>query len=459
VGNWNVGNWYIRYTDGPNDGIVGSNSAVGLVYPMARPLPFDWTQGADLKRYWTDEVHYTGFDGFPYYMGRGGGKSRAYDCIVSRDTPPSWCKRATSDVLAAQEQFQPESTATLDGIVENGASATHYLTVDSNKRTQFTLAWASESLSFTLIQPDGTTITPEYAAENSAFVSYEFVQGGAEFPSMATYTFLSTMPGEWALNINADPSNAASVAYVTFASMETDVTLNVSQDQENYHIGDLALFNASFEQFDSLTNVSVSALIKRPDGQEDLIEMTDNGGGTYRGLYYVPNAAGRVVIQVTATGMNDGMPFTRQVERIWNIIPSGATINHVVADYGYDEDGDGVYDTLDVLVDVTVDTAAMYHLSALLSANGTFIDSAMTPVYLSPGTSQVYLSFPATAIAQSQLDGPYTVGNAFLTRDDYSGIVVASASEVGMTSYYRASDFDPSLDSAVELWMPAIRVP
>ncbi len=108
-------------------------------------------------------------------------------------------------------------------------------------------------------------------------------------------------------------------------------------------------------------------------------------------------------------------------------VASGFSTGH--SDSGADTDGDGLYDYLDVTVNLNIATAGNYSVSGSLSGGAsdyatttygaattkttssgyTYVDYAWKDAELSKGSQSVTLRFDGSKIRKSKVDGPYTV--------------------------------------------------
>lgn len=453
--------WLLWPTEGRNDGLVGSHSAVGWARTPGLDvygyLPPSWPKAALPAQYWTDEVH-IGDWGNAYYENRSDtpdGRSQSYSCIqyqnqMGKIPRPEFCR----DPLAAQQVRSAteapalsQTTASVSGEVSTGQSVTHTLSIDADAASLFTLAWSEGSVDFSLARPDGQVVTPAYAAAHPDEVAYTSAAASPEFPPFASYAFTSTLPGQWRLQITGVDVGASPAGYVSFVALESTRTLSVSQDSTLYAVGDTATFTATLQGGNGgIAGAMVTAELNRPDGVTETLTLADVGGGVYRTNCTVPDAGGRVVMSVIATGSDGGIPFTRQTERIWTIAPDTAQFTGAGTDRGIDADGNGRYESLRVDVQVNVTRPATYTLSARLAKGGVAIGS--TAVYSEIAAAGVYtlpLSFDGSDIWAAQQDGPYTVANAVLNNISIGSVPVADAETLHTTAAYAADDFAPDM--------------
>ncbi len=87
-----------------------------------------------------------------------------------------------------------------------------------------------------------------------------------------------------------------------------------------------------------------------------------------------------------------------------------ASFTGSIMDTGIDSDGDGLYEQLEVKVEVVAIVPGTYSIGAILEdGSGNRIDTAETKVKLSRMPSEIALRFSGTAISRHGADGPYQV--------------------------------------------------
>jgi hypothetical protein len=106
-----------------------------------------------------------------------------------------------------------------------------------------------------------------------------------------------------------------------------------------------------------------------------------------------------------------------------------------------DDDGDGLYEYLDVNAGVSVTQPGDFTVAAVLyGGDGRYIDLANATVYSSTGSTTLTLRFDGRAIRASKLDGPYTVTEVLLL-DDAALIKLDEADGVWVTPPYDHRQF------------------
>src|SRR5438132_6062428 len=120
--------------------------------------------------------------------------------------------------------------------------------------------------------------------------------------------------------------------------------------------------------------------------------------------------------------------------------PMPAFITPPHPDSGQDTNGNGLFDFLNIDVQVQVNVPANYSLSAFLhTANSTLALFAFASVFLPIGPGSIRVSFPGWPINQSGVDGPYTV--ELQLYESSTGFPLGSNTTT--TQAYSHLDFDP----------------
>jgi pimeloyl-ACP methyl ester carboxylesterase len=428
--------------DGLNDGMVGSYSAVGWLYPFG----WDVVRDPEAGRYWTNETHSPRVGGPTYFEPQAGPESQAFRCIawLLGKRPRVDCPAATRPTLNAP-QTEPDlssTTASVTGHLDSGQSALHTLPIDANAHSIFFLSWLTGTVSFTLTQPNGQAITPEYALLHPEIVAYTTGQGEGELPPFATYSFTSTLPGSYTLTVSALNAGGGGVDYSVFAALETSRSFSITSDADLYQVGQTAIFTGFLSgSGGGIAGAMMQGYLIRADGVTQTLAFTEAGGGLYQAAYLVPDAPGYLHAIFTATGNDGGASFNRQIDQLLAIAPHAAQLAGVYADRREDRNGDGFHDTLAVEARVTAAQVGTYTLSADLVVANQTVAHALEYAVLAAGSQTVTLRFNGEDIRRSRLDGPYTVTQLYLVDLEAGGIPAETAIAVWVTAPYGWRDF------------------
>ena len=347
----------------------------------------------------------------------GTGYSQTYSCILSADNGlamPDFCKSAQYPAAVMLQAnlattTLDQLTQVLSGSIASNQNLTRSLYIDSSQASQFHLSWASGPLALTLIDPNGGIIDPDYAALHPDQVSYHFLAGGPDVSPQVTYYFTNTLQGAWQLKLSAGDVGAG-VAYNAFAALQSDRKLTFETNKEAYAIGETAQLTATLQnQQAGIPGASVSVTLTRSDASSQVITLLDQGNGMYTGSYSIPDAPGYLAAQVNADGVDNGVIFSRHVDWIGTIFPGVLELTGVYDGQARNDNGDALYETYDLAVEVSAAQQTQATFVANLAADGTVVASAYQQAVLSPGKQIVHLEFAGDDIRHSHLDGPYTV--------------------------------------------------
>lgn len=403
---WN--GFLLRATERANDGIVGSRSAVGWTSATSWFIPVYWPEQSFPRQYWTDETHISTW-GDAYYESRGGQPSQAFGCLAYelglKSTWPSTCRipNTVRSARASQEEALNPTTPSFDGVLAAGESVTHTVFVDTVSTSLFLLATSDTGVGLLLQSPDGQVITPSYADANPQAVNHEQTPASDAFPALLTYTISDTVPGPWQL-IVYNGSGVDNAAYTGFVAMESNRTLTLDGADARYSVGETAIFIATLNGVNADAAATVTATIDRPDGADDMLTFTSIGDGLYRAEYSVPNAAGRVLVEVNASGNDGGTVFSRQTEAIFTIVAPKANIAGVAGHREVDENADNLSDQVILNIQIDVREASTYSLFAHVYSGETLAATSGTTVQLEAGMQTLPLTVDANTLRALNAD-------------------------------------------------------
>ncbi len=438
-----------------NDGLVGQESAVGWAYSIGG-FTSNWADASIPFQYYTDETHPArSTPEKAYYVGQndpgntiGGIKySDSYLCIKAlwqgQTLSSNNCSPATpQQPLEANSQQEYSFTDIDTGSLAANEVTSVQISSDTANPILFYVNWnGGNAPSVTLTRPDGQVIDPTYAEAHPAEVTYE-TGTGAENPEAAPYIgyyLTSGQIGSWIINITATDA----IEYQAFGMLESsNIILNAQTDNDSYQINQVATITATLNNNGAgLPGATVIASLDRMDGIQDAVSLSDpDNDGIYTGAYEIPNAPGYLTIDVTATGTNNGIIFTRQKNLIVTIAPDNLTFTGNYADAPNDENADSFYEYLDFSMEVNANVAKEYSISAELYAGNQLITQSSGFYTLTGGIQDVTLKFDGNSIREKGLDGPYIIKNLYVTPLDV-GVPDLSVENIWTTSYYDHSQF------------------
>jgi len=442
----------LLFTEGYNDGFIGTSSALGWAYPTGLPIPPWWSDKTN--RYVTDETHAGDLGGYFYHQSRpeqfGGGKdgrSQAYHCIMWREGYGLRSDSCRDAVTNSSRQTKPTTklsatTINVSGHLANNGAVTHIVPVDSDKHAIFYLAWlGGQPLNFTLTRPDGQLINPTVASTD-ANVEYDASQGGDLLPPMATYSFTATQPGLWTLNIQGNNVPAAGINYTAFVVMETERVLSLKPETDLYQADKPTTLKAELKNgSNGISGAVVTITLRRPDNKLDTVSLVDMGNGFYQADYTVPNTPGYLEVTVTAEGNDNGTPFVRQVNQLLMVGSSAVQLNNRNNDYigGTTASKKLIFET-----DVVATQAGTYTVSANLFKGDVLITTISIVKNLIAGNQTIELEFLGRDIYNSKLDGAYSVSNLLVTDWQNGSVPAINVAQAHTTKAYQYIEFKPA---------------
>ncbi len=343
------------------------------------------------------------------------------------------------------------STFSQVGEIHQSATATGTITVDSSDSVTFALFYASGTLDLTLTSPSGAVYTPSSA--NGSSVSYENddIPGGR----MVTYALSNPATGAWTYKITGtsvtDPSGFT--AYSIDALLKgSQIAMTVGFSSSNLHLNDSLLIEATVTNAGSpLTGATATAIVKLPDATASTITLFDDGthgdvhsgDGIYSAAFAQTVQSGnyQVVFQVKGTSP----AFEREGYALATVSSSNSSFSGTFTDAGIDSDSDGLYNSLDITVGVTIAKAANYRVyGEITDSQGNVLDTTVESK-LSTSDSTVQLYFDGATLYQRGVDGPYKLTRVTMAEDDGTAIMpVDEKLNAYQTTPYKASQFQHS---------------
>lgn len=118
---------------------------------------------------------------------------------------------------------------------------------------------------------------------------------------------------------------------------------------------------------------------------------------------------------------------------------SSISITKIGNDQGIDNDGNGLYDILEINLYAEIDTAGYYQWTGqLVDSNGDVIDFTSNSGFLNAGSNFISFSFEGTSIGASGVNGPYFLNDLLLFSSSNSTVVFQAYT----TSPYQCNEFE-----------------
>ena len=451
----------LRKIDGLNDGAVGVNSGMGLDYPgfPGFPKPVDDIKSGELLRFAIRASHssvklgpVTDLFWFPSFFNQLSGliidkttPTDTYQCVrqllgITGGTCPSVVTPLIA--MPTDIMFGAQATPRIKGQILPGDVITLPVPIDTIGQSNFNLTWTTGSLSFTLIDPNGTIIDPAYANTHPNEVAY-MENSDTSSELFANYAFVASVPGQYYLTISAINVSNEGAEYSVSILVDSPRTLAVETDQLLYTIGTHATITATLEDAGAgLTGASVTALITKPGVVNDTLNLSDIGGGTYQGTYTIPNTPGYLGLTVIANGTDNGTAYARQTDSLLAVSPPTVQLTGAYSDVAIDDDSNGKYEALAINVGLDVAQAGDYLVSGdLVSGNSLVAHYVGSHSFVNTGNNTITMLFNGDDIRQSGINGPYTLTNLTIADQQNGGLpAIWQAANVWITGAYNYQD-------------------
>jgi len=438
--------------NGPNDGLVSLASGTGKYFNWFGNTKAVWHP---LTRYQTHEDHINEWGNWYFEPRPGQIWSDSYKCVreVLLGLNRTDCTAAPAPPAKVQEQGSPFALAPIQsGHIATGDTISRTLSIDTADRSIFALTWVTQTLSLTLVNPDGVTIDPNYAMSNPSVVTFDSGPAGNGSPGWMTYDFTNTVPGDWTLAVSAPDAGPDGTDWTAIAGFVSDRTMEVGIGSGFYQIGDTATLTATLKSGTAgIAGATVSVELARPDSVIDTLTLTDLGGGLYQGTYNIPDAPGYAEVIFTANGDDGGAAFSRQSSQLLSIMPQTGQLTGNYADRAADEDGDQWADTLEVDLGIDISKAGEYNLTADLQVVGQVVAQSSKVFSANAGSQTVTLRFDGSDIYNAGLDGPYLLTNLVLV-DLQAAVPTIMQSDLYTTAAYKYAQFG----TLRKLYLPVI---
>lgn len=355
-------------------------------------------------------------------------------------TPQSATWAETAEAPVAQ---LPQHTATVGGQVSSGVNS-HEVPIDDSSETYVSVLYsAGAPLSVELVSPSGERITPGTSG-------VEFEDSEVEGTRLAIYLLPSPEVGTWTVEVGGAP---ATVYAVHAWPAESSVALTVQLPEPSVASGEAVPVHAILTDGSApITGADVSATVLLPDDTSVEVPLSDDGVGADEtagdGVYSGTLSTGPVGMYrlgIVASGdTSDGTPFSREAFALATASSGAATVTGF-ADRGIDTNANGMYDVLQVSLDVDVEAAGTYRVLGELTDSEGNAQTSSTVVTLPAGSSPVALTFDGATIYDAGVDGPYTLSQLRITEEsDLALMPVTSLTDAHVTGAYAYGEFEHS---------------
>ncbi len=338
-------------------------------------------------------------------------------------------------------------TATVGGQLAQGDVATQLVPIEENRPVLFSIFYSGGDVEVDLVTPSGQRIDPSVAASDP---DIDFENTDIEGGRVAVYGLNQTEVGVWTVEVRG-AALASPAAYAVNAWIETPaISFAGSFANPAVHAGDpLTLVGTLRKAGAPLLGATVKARIVHPDGSFVDLPLADDGAGADvtagDGIYSGRLTAaqpGLYKVAFTATGASGGAAFSREDFGLATASASRTTFSGF-RDAGRDTNGNGLYEKLDVDVDLNVTAAGSYRVFGVLADTAGNRQEVSTLASLAAGPATVTLAFDGKTIFQNRANGPYTLSVVRIAEESGLALLpVAEAANAHQTAAYSYLQFE-----------------
>lgn len=381
----------------PHDGVVSTRSATypWRILDYTRDIPYPKVANVDLIKPYDHSLHQ---HRDVYEWGINQIKPGFFPEI-----PPARQVEMMSASLISSEQINLpiDSTQMIKKISHDIATSqtiTDSILVFEADTVGFIVATTDANLEAVLVDPSGSVIDSAIAASRP---DIEYQNESNEWGQFIVYQVTVPVAGTWTVRTTA----LAGGNYSTTASVVGSTFLLNGTDKYSYAADEPIQVGAEFKRdLTPLLNSTVSATITLSDASSSTITLFDDGlhqdlsanDGFYSNSFPGFSTTGFADIIVNA--QNDSI--IRQSSLNVLVSPASAQLTGSYSETPIDSDGDGLYNALDITVEINVVETGHYSLSGTLTDNSgnriqsqtysTLIDGLPE---LSPGVHNINFSF------------------------------------------------------------------
>jgi len=328
--------------------------------------------------------------------------------------------------LAGGASLPAEDTGTVlagDARLEAPREALQYrVPIDHCSGATFMLlSDAPDDVHFHLQTPEGRSVDPA-TPESDPSVSYTASTGEDPRFRAQIYALEQPKPGPWNVLIEApDAVPTRGITCWLDVTEQTDLLLLHQFAAREIRPGQPITARALVARGEQPlgTAPAVVAQIVKPNGETISVPLLDDGqhgdeapgDGLLAAEFLETDDPGDYRVHLTAQGITElGNAFQRTSSVTFQVGSAKAALESLGSETATDEEGNGLYETLQLMARVIVREHGRFLLSAALRApNRRDLGGALWQGPLEAGTREVPLVFDGRRIGDSSMDGPYVV--------------------------------------------------
>lgn len=349
-----------------------------------------------------------------------------------------------------------EVISSVQGALDDGATSTMAFDVDATGGLDIAGIIEIGQGRLEATQPDGQLITPDNWTGFPG-VMYEIFSIGSSGTGYR-FTVATPDPGTWSASLTAQLGGAATQTHAGVeAAAWTTRRLEGAKLVYDARPGQAITVGARYSDGDAaLLGATVAADISALSGITTTYPLRDDGippddvadDGIYTGMADPMSEIGQHDLRFRADVDVLGQTVQREAAATLAIASGGAGFGQSIADSGIDVDGDGLFEAIDVSIEVQVSLPGTYEVRAKLTdPSGDAVSQEGTTIApTQAGTVTAHLRFGSAAIVSHGTPGPYDVRDAFVLSGEDSRLVEDYRDLLHSTASYAVTSFE-ALDS------------
>ncbi len=325
--------------------------------------------------------------------------------------------------ITAGEAVEQKTRLRTDTLPDTSTVVTHTVQLIENGPATFLASWVTGTISLTVVDPNGSVITPASANGDVQYLSDE---------THASYVFSATQPGPYTMQIQATTVLTTGVDVSYHAAVESETILTTARSRNWLPPGDTITVTAVFTGPTAIQDPLVTAYIRGSNGVSATVSLDHLGNGNYRHVYTAPGAPGYIEMEIVATGKANGVEIERNDNVAFTVYPDSFRANGV-----YSETVNPFGLTIHAGISVTPYVSGNFRVTGILvDGDGQQIAAATTAASAQAGatTLTVPLLFSGEDLYSAGKDGPFVVRRLLVVDEREHALVSADESNVFTTS-------------------------
>lgn len=347
-----------------------------------------------------------------------------------------------SKIQPKKQPNEPQQITRSSGTIHKNESQSYSMPVSQVNILTLLLIADRADVSLLLVNPSGETVAAEMSRKPN--------RGAEAGEYRAQIQVENPMEGEWTATITSQDTSA-----YTLLSLSNTTRLSVQVDNYRHPTGEPVTFYATLTNHGKIFYPS-SVRMNLYQGNHfiNVFEFRDNGVDPDKkardGIYSlrIPyQKSGQFHAEVTA---KEGY-IQRQESISFQYVQPNAVILGIKDEYLFDENKDGLAESLQIVVEVDIKRKGQYVLSALLDdknkkpiSSATFSSLSNAILYggekeLTEGVQTFILSFSGQDIRYHRVDGPYII--RLYIEDVAQDAIIYDLPEAYISTSYKSTDF------------------